>query len=141
MKIHHELMIFVYYLCIIFLTMILFSFVFNIVTRRLFGDNPNKTKLYYLEIFIIWAILTSIIFYYKININEYSKKKITKYVNSNGENGNYDDLYNEINNLEKFDIIVILGFVIIFIGSHHHTFKEKISLLNEDIGIIAETLG
>ena len=139
MKIYHELMIFVYYLCIIFLTMILFSYVFNIITLRLFGKEQNKTKLYYFEIFVIWLILACITFYCKINVNNWGKKNITEFIKSNGEIKEYEELYREINNLEKFDIIVILGLVIIFVGSQHHTYKEKLSLLNEDIGIIAET--
>jgi hypothetical protein len=140
MQVHHELMIFGYYLCLIFLSMIFFSFVFNTVTKRLFGVNPNKTKLYYFEMFLIWAILAALMFYHKYNINEYNKKKISDYVKFDGENSSYDDIQNEINNIEKFDIVVILGFIIIFSFSQHHSFNEKLKLLNEDIGIMAETL-
>jgi|688.fasta_scaffold252840_2 hypothetical protein len=139
MKIQHELMIFVYYLCVIFLTMILFSFVFGVITKRLFGSNPDKTKLYYFEIFLVWSILAFITFYSKIHINEYSKKKISTFVELRGENGTHEQIQNEIDYLEKFDVVVILGFIIIFIGSRGHTFTEKLSLLNEDIGIMAET--
>lgn len=140
MKIYYELIIFVYYLCVIFLTVILFSFAFNTVTKRLFGNNPDKTKLYYFEIFLIWVLVTGLIFNLKINFNKYNKKKITEYIKSNNENRIYDDIYDEINNLEKFDIVLILGLVIIFVSSHHHTYKEKLRLLNEDIGLVAETL-
>ncbi len=140
MQIHHEFMIFGYYLCIIFLSMILFSFVFSTITKRLFGTNPNKTKLYYFEMFLIWAIMACLMFYHKSIINEYNKKKISYYMKSDGENGTYDDIHDEINNIEKFDIVVILGFIIIFSFSQHHTFNEKLKLLNEDIGIVAETI-
>jgi len=120
--------------------MILFSFVFNTITKRLFGTDPTKTKLYYFEMFLIWALMACLMFYHKANINEYNKKKITEHMKSNGENDTYENVHNEINNIEKFDIVVILGFIIIFIGSQHHSFNEKLSLLNEDIGIVAETL-
>jgi tryptophan-rich sensory protein len=140
MKIYNELIIFGYFLCLIFLTMILFSFVFNSISKRLFGTDPEKTKLYYFEMILIWAILASLIFYYKKNINEYNKKKITGYIKSNGENGTYEDIHFEINNLEKFDIVIILGFIIIFSFSQNHTFNEKLKLLNEDIGIIADSI-
>lgn len=141
MEIYLELLIFIYYLCVIFLTMILFSFIFNVISNRLFGKNPNKTKLYYFEIFCIWLVLACIIFFYKKNINDYNKKKFTEYIktkNNYDENYSIDNLHNEIDNLEKFDIIVILGFVIMFIGSQHHTFNEKLSLFNEDINMVAE---
>lgn len=140
MQLHYELIIFGYFLCLIFLTMILFSFIFNIITKRLFGTNPYKTKLYYFEMFLIWITMTSLMFYYKSNFNKHNKKKITEYIKFNQENSMYEDIYEEINNIEKFDIIVILGFIIIFVGSRHHSFNEKLSLLNEDIGIIAETI-
>lgn len=120
--------------------MILFSFVFNIITKRLFGTNPIKTKLYYLEMFGTWLILTYIMFNVRINVNEYSKKEMTKYVKSNGETEDYDYIYYEIDELGKFALVLIIGFFIIFIGSQQHTFKEKLGLLNEDIAIIAESL-
>lgn len=139
MKIHNKLFVFVCFFCIIVITMILFSFVFNIITKRLFGTNPIKTKLYYLEMFGIWLILTYIMFNVRTNINEYSKKEITKYVKSNGETDDYDYLYDEIDELGKFALVLIIGFFIIFVGSQHHTYKEKLKLLNEDISIIAES--
>ena len=119
--------------------MILFSFIFNIITKRLFVQNPVKSKLYYLEIFGIWLILVYVMFNIRTNVNKYSKKEITKYVKSNGEMDDYDYLYNEIDELGKFSMVLIIGFFIIFIGSQQHTFKEKLKLLNEDIGLIAET--
>lgn len=141
MKTQHKLLIFVYFFCIIVITMVLFSFVFNIITKRLFGSTPIKTKLYYLEIFGIWLILAYILFNIRTNVNKYSKKELTKYVKLNEELDNYDDLYNEIDELEKFDMIMIVGFFMIFIGSQQHTYKEKLTLLNEDIGIIGEAFG
>ena len=139
MKLYNELLVFVYFFCIIVISMILFSFIFNIITKRLFVQNPVKSKLYYLEIFGIWLILVYVMFNIRTNVNKYSKKEITKYVKSNGEMDDYDYLYNEIDELGKFSMVLIIGFFIIFIGSQQHTFKEKLKLLNEDIGLIAET--
>lgn len=139
MKLYNELLVFVYFFCIIVISMILFSFIFNIITKRLFVQNPVKSKLYYLEIFGIWLILVYVMFNIRTNVNKYSKKEITKYVKSNGEINDYDYLYNEIDELGKFSMVLIIGFFIIFIGSQQHTFKEKLKLLNEDIGLIAET--
>ena len=139
MKLYNELLVFVYFFCIIVISMILFSFIFNIITKRLFVQNPVKSKLYYLEIFGIWLILVYVMFNIITNVNKYSKKEITKYVKSNGEINDYDYLYNEIDELGKFSMVLIIGFFIIFIGSQQHTFKEKLKLLNEDIGLIAET--
>ena len=141
MKTKHQLLIFVYFLCVIVITMVLFSFVFNIITTRLFGNYPKKTKIYYMEIFGIWAILVYIMFNLRTNVNSISKKNLTHYVKTNGETGEYSDIYSQINELEKFDVLIIIGFIIIFIGSQQHTYKEKLSLLNEDIGIISETIG
>lgn len=140
MKIEHQFLIFVYYLCIIVITMALFSFVFNTITTRLFGDYPNKTKIYYMEIFGIWIILVYAMFNIRTNVNLVSKKKLTNYMSSNGENGEYSDIYSQIDEMEKFDMLIIIGFIIIFFGSQHHTYKEKLSLLNEDIGIIGEAV-
>lgn len=120
--------------------MALFSFVFNTITTRLFGNYPNKTKIYYMEIFGIWLILVYIMFNVRTNVNIISKKKLTNYVNSNSDNGEYFDIYFQIDEMEKFDMLIIIGFIIIFLGSQHHTYKEKLSLLNEDIGIIGESL-
>jgi uncharacterized membrane protein YjgN (DUF898 family) len=137
MKIQNKLFIFVCFFCIIIITMILFSFVFNVITKRLFGTNPIKTKLYYLEMFGTWLILAYIMFNIRTNVNEYSKKEMTKYVKSNGETDDY--LYDEIDELGKFALVLIIGFFIIFIGSRQHTYKEKLGLLNEDIAIIADS--
>ncbi len=138
MKILHEFTINVYFLCVIIITMILFSFVFNTITVRLFGNYPNKTKIYYLEIFGIWLILAYSIFNIKSNVNRYSKKEITRYVKANGETEKYDTLYNQIDEMEKFDMIIIIGFLAIFVGSQQHSYKEKLFLLNEDIVISLE---
>jgi len=135
MEIYLELLIFIYYLCVIFLTMILFSFIFSIISNRLFGKNPNKTKLYYLEMFAIWIIIAGLIFYYKMNLNEYNKDKIAKFINFNEKNETYENIHDQIDNLEKFDIVVIFGFVLIFTFSQHHSFNEKITLLKDDLSI------
>ena len=139
MKTEHEILIFVYFLCIIVITIILFSFIFNAITTRLFGNYPIKTKIYYLEIFSIWLILVYIMLNIKININRFSKKNLTHYVSSNGELGNYTDIYSQIDQIEKFDMLIIIGFVVIFLNYHHNPkniYKDKLSSLNEDIGII-----
>lgn len=141
MKIEHQIIIFVYFLCVIVITMVLFSFVFNTIATRLFGNYPQKTKIYYMEIFSIWLILVYIMFNFKINFNQFSKKNLTNYVSSNGEIGEYSDIYSQIDEMQKFDIVIIVGFIIIFFGSSHHTYKEKLSLLNEDFGIISDTFG
>ena len=140
MKTEHQILIFVYYLCIIVITMVLFSFVFNTITTRLFGSYPKKTKIYYMEIFGIWLILVYLMFNLRTNINTISKKNLTHYVKNNGENGEYSDIYSQIDEMEKFDMLIIIGFIIIFISSQQHTYKEKLSLLNEDIGIIGEAI-
>lgn len=138
MKITHQLIINVYFLCVIIITMVLFSFAFNTITKRLFGNYPTKTKMYYLEIFGIWLILVCVAFNIKININHYGKDKITHYIKENGEIEKNDVLYKQIDEIEKMDLIIIIGFFAIFIGSQRHSYKEKLSLLNEDIGIVSE---
>lgn len=120
--------------------MALFSFVFNTITTRLFGNYPNKTKIYYMEIFGIWLVLVYLMFNLRTNVNVISKKNLTHYMSSNGETGEYSDIYSQIDEMEKFDMLIIIGFIIIFFGSQHHTYKEKLSLLNEDIGIIGEAV-
>lgn len=74
MKIKHQILIFVYFLCVIVITMTLFSFVLNTVITRIFGNYPEKTKMYYLEIFGIWLIMAFIILYLRTNFNIFSKK-------------------------------------------------------------------
>lgn len=139
MKTKHKIIIFVYFSCVIVITMLLFSFVFNTITKRLFGNYPTKTKIYYLEIFLIWLILAYCMYNLRTNVNHYSKNELTNYIEKDGEDeSNHIDLYKEIDEFEKFDMIIIIGFFAIFIGSTQHTYKEKLSLLNEDIGIISE---
>lgn len=138
MKTEHQLLIFVYFLCIILITMVLFSFVFGTVTTRLFGDYPKKTKIYYAEFFGIWLILMYLMINVRTSVNAVSKKHLAYYMSLNGEIGEYSDIYSKIDELEKFDMLIIIGFIIIFFGSQQHTYKEKLSLLNEDIGIIRE---
>lgn len=138
MKTEHKFLIFVYFLCVILITMTLFSFILNTVVRRLLGDYPRQTKIYYLEYFGIWLVIVYIMFNLRTNFNNFSKKKLTNYVSSNGEIGEYDEIYSQIDEMEKFNGLLIVGFVVIFFSSHQHTYKEKLSLLNEDIGIISE---
>lgn len=143
MKTKHKIIIFVYFSCVIVITMLLFSFVFNTITKRLFENYPTKTRIYYLEIFLIWLILAYCMYNLRTNVNHYSKNELTNYIEKDGEEdeSNHIDLYKEIDEFEKFDMIIIIGFFAIFIGSTQHTYKEKLSLLNEDIGIISEAFG
>jgi hypothetical protein len=138
MKTEYQLLIFAYFLCVIVITILLFSFVFNTIATRLFGNYPQKTKIYYLEIFGIWLIFVYIMFNIRTNFNQFSKKNLTHYISSNGENGEYSDIYSQIDEMEKFDMVIIIGFIIIFFGSQQHTYTEKLSLLNEDIAIISK---
>lgn len=138
MRTEHTILIYVYFFCIIVLTMILFSFVFSIITKRIFGNYPQKTKIYYLEIFGIWSIMVYLMYNFRSGLNRYSKKHLTHYLRANGEIGEYEEIYSQIDSMEKFDLLLIVGFFIIFIGSAEHTYKEKLSLLNEDIGIVGE---
>ena len=141
MKTKHQIFIFVYFLCVIMMTMVLFSYVLNTITTRLFGSYPKKTKIYYMEIFGIWSILVYLMFNLRTNVNSISKKHLAHYVKTNGENDEYSDIYSQINELEKFDVLIIVGFIIIFFGSQQHTYKEKLSLLIEDIRIMGEAIG
>lgn len=141
MQIQHQFLISIYFFCVITITIILFSFIFNIITKRLFGTDPIKTKLYYLEIFGVWLILAYLMYNLRTKINKYSKKQLTKYVSLSNKNDTYENIYDEIDQMEKFNMIVIIGFVAIFIGSQQQTYKEKLFLLNEDIGILGEAFG
>ncbi len=76
----------------------------------------------------------------RTNFNQFSKKNLTHYISSNGENGEYSDIYSQIDEMEKFDLVIIIGFIIIFFGSQQHTYTEKLSLLNEDIGLISKII-
>jgi hypothetical protein len=140
MKFENKILIFVYNLIVIVLTFILFSFVFNIIINRIIKDNNQNTRIFYLEIFVTWLILILITFYAKHNLSSYSKKKLTEIAKSNGEIDDYDTLYSKIDELEKFDVIIIVGFIVVFVGSYQHSWKEKLSLFNEDLGIMAEAI-
>ena len=87
---------------------------------------------------MVWILLIVLSLFIKYNLNLYSKPIITILVEKNGENKNYNELYNEINLLQKFDFIIILGFFIIFFNSRAHTNNEKLSLLREDFGLFYE---
>jgi uncharacterized membrane protein len=142
MKFENKILIFTYNLIVIVLTFILFSFVFNIVINRIikYNNQNENTRIFYLEIFVAWLILILLTFYLKHNISSYSKKKLTEIAKSNGEIDDYDTLYSKIDELEKFDIIIIVGFIVVFVGSYQHSWKEKLSLFNEDLGIMAEAI-
>ena len=141
MKTEHKVLIFVYYFCIIIIMMLLFTFIFNNIIYRLFGDNSYKTNHYHIKIFGIWLILVLIMLYIKYNTNKYSKKKLTQYIKIHSDdNKEYDTLYKEIDEIGKFDVIIIIGFIIIFLNSYQHNFKENLKLFNEDLSILSETL-
>lgn len=141
MKFHNKIIIFIYYFSIIILTIILLSFVFGIVTKRLFLESNahTNTKYYYLELVIVWLILIMLSAHIKYNFSQYSRKTINIYMEKNDHDYlNNDDLTNQINALVKFDLTIIVGFLIVFINSHQHTHKEKLNLLNEDIGLFSD---
>ena len=137
MKILNKFIIFIYYFCVIILTVILLSYIFGIVVGRIFFESNHKTKYYYLELITVWGILLIVSIYIKFNFNTYGKKNITVYMEKNDTNYiDYNDLSDQINELEKFDIIIIIGFLIVFFNSFHHSQTKKLSLLNEDIGFL-----
>lgn len=148
MKIINKIFIFIYYVCVILITLVLMSFVFDIVIRRLAlpnmynstnTDSNTKSIYFYMELVGIWVGLICLTIWIKYNINQWSKKKITALVEKNGETLKYDDLYSEVDHLVKIDIVVIVGFLIVVFNSNSYTIKEKITLLNEDIGLFVET--
>ena len=138
MKIINQIFIFIYYVCVIVLTITLLSGIFNIVIGRLLTKSDSKTKYYYIELISVWVILIAVSSYIKYNISSYSKKTITTLVKKNGEEKNYNDLYVDFEQLEKFDVIIIVGFLVVFLNSGLHTMTEKMSLLNEDIGLFSD---
>lgn len=138
MKINNHLLIFVYFSCLIMLSIILFSLMFNNITKELLGNFPVKNKIYYWEIFLIWIILVYIIFNIKNYVNYYGKNNIKKYIMSNEKNIGLEYIDNEIDEIMKFDILIISGFIAIFLSSKYNNYNEKLTALNEDIGIISE---
>ena len=142
MRTINKILIFIYYTCIIILTVILLSFIFKIVIGRLLTNSniPSRTTYYYLELITVWGILITISLYIKYNISQYSKSTITTLVEKNGENKSYFDLYTDVEELASFDIIIIVGFLIVFLNSYQHTYTEKMSLLNEDIGLFSDII-
>lgn len=147
MKTINKIGIFVYYLCVILITILLVSFVFDIVIRRLVVSEEAKQnsmlkthpKYFYFELIVVWVLLFILSIYAKYQLNEWSKKKVTTFVEKNGENKNYSDLYKEVEYLAKVDIIIIVGFLIVMFGSNSHSVGEKMALINEDIGLFADT--
>lgn len=139
MKLLNEFIIFIYYLSIILLTIILLSFIFGIVMSRVLTESNHKTKFYYLELISVWIILITLSVYIKYNFRIYSKKTITIYVEKNDNDyNNFNDLVEQIDEFAKFDIIIIVGFIIVFLNSYQHSQNEKIKLLNEDLGFFID---
>ena len=139
MKLLNEFIIFVYYACIIILTIVLLSYIFGIVIGRVLLDSNHKTRFYYLELIIVWGILIILSIYFKYNFNAYSKKTIKIYVEKNDTDyKDYADLSDQLDKLSKFDIVIIVGFLIVYFNSIQHTQEKKLNLLNEDIGIFTD---
>ena len=139
MKLLNELVVFVYYLCIIILTIILISLIFGIIVKRILLESNHKTKYYYLELIVVWGILIIISIYVKYNFSQYSKNTIKIYVEKH--DSDYKDLLDlseQIDKLSKFDIVIIVGFLIVYFNSYQHTQKEKLNLLNEDIELFID---
>lgn len=138
MKLINQFMVFIYYSCIILLTILFLSYIFGIVIGRILFES-NKTRYYYLELIVVWSILIIFSFYFKYNFNSYSKKTIVTYVEKHDNDyKDYGDLSDQIEKLSKFDIVFIVGFLIVYFNSYQHTQKEKIKLLNEDIGFFTD---
>ena len=139
MNLLNEFIVFIYYTCIVILTIILISYIFGIVVKRILLESNHKTRYYYLEFITVWVILIIVSVYLKYNFKTYSKKTITTYVEKHDNDYiDYIDLSEQIDKLEKFDVIIIVGFLIVFLNSFHHTQTEKLNLLNEDIGFFSE---
>lgn len=139
MKLLNEYIVFIYYTCIVIITIIFLSYLFGIVIGRILLGSNHKTRYYYLELITVWGILITVSLYLKHNFKIYSKNTITTYVEKHDNDYiDYADLSNQIDKLEKFDIIIIVGFLIVFFNSFHHTYKEKLGLLNEDIGFFTD---
>lgn len=145
MKTINKIFIFIYYLSVILITLVLMSFVFDIVIRRLVVANTDtntntKSKYFYVELVFVWICLFGLSMLEKYYINQWSKKTITTLVEKNEDKiFKYEDLYLEVEHLVKIDIVIIVGFLIVIFNSNSHTVKEKMTLLNEDFGLFADT--
>jgi hypothetical protein len=139
MRLLNEFIVFVYYSCIIILTIILLSYIFGIVIGRILSESNHKTKYYYLELIGVWVILIFISIYIKHYFNEYGKKTIKIYVEKHDSDyKDWSDKSDQIEQLGKFDIVIIVGFIIVYFYSYQHTQEEKLGLLNEDIGFFTD---
>lgn len=139
MKLINEFIVFVYYFCVILFTITFLSYIFGIVVGRILLESNINTRYYYLELISVWGILIIFSFYFKINFNKYSKKTITTYVEKHDNDyKDYDDLSDQIEKFSKFDIVIIVGFLIVYFNSYQHTQNEKLKLLNEDIGFFSD---
>ena len=139
MKLINEFIVFVYYFCVILFTITFLSYIFGIVVGRILLESNINTRYYYLELITVWGILIIFSFYFKFNFNKYSKKTITTYVEKHDNDyKNYDDLSDQIEKFSKFDIVIIVGFLIVYFNSYQHTQTEKLKLLNEDIGFFSD---
>lgn len=139
MKLINEFIVFVYYFCVILFTITFLSYIFGIVVGRILLESNINTRYYYLELISVWGILIIFSFYFKFNFNKYSKKTITTYVEKHDNDyKDYDDLSDQIEKFSKFDIVIIVGFLIVYFNSYQHTQNEKLKLLNEDIGFFSD---
>ena len=139
MKLINEFIVFVYYFCVILFTITFLSYIFGIVVGRILLESNINTRYYYLELITVWGILIIFSFYFKFNFNKYSKKTITTYVEKHDNDyKDYDDLSEQIEKFSKFDIVIIVGFLIVYFNSYQHTQNEKLKLLNEDIGFFSD---
>lgn len=145
MKIENKFVITIYFISFIIISMILFSYIFDAVTTRLLGNQPTNTNIYYLELFFIWFILAIIMFRVKNNISQRNKTKIVSYVKSNGEDKEEEILYQEVDEMETFILLMVLGIFVIFIrpmqnNKRKNNIKDNLSMLNEDFKIISRTI-
>ena len=139
MKLINEFVIFVYYTCIILITVTFLSWIFSVVIGRILLESNHKTRFYYCELIMVWMILLFFSFYFKYNLNNYSKNTIKTYVEKYDDDyKDYNDLSDQIEKFIKFDIVIIVGFLIVYFNSYQHTQSEKIKLLNEDISFFTD---
>ncbi len=144
MKTINKIFIFVYYICVIIITLALISFASDIVIRRLVIANTDtetntKSKYFYTELVFVWIGLIFASIWARHHINTWSKNTITTLVEKNGETSPRNELYAEVDHLVRINIIIIVGFLIVLFGSSTHSFREKMMLMNEDFGLFAET--
>jgi hypothetical protein len=139
MKLTNKFIVFVYYTCVILITVTFLSWIFGIIIGRILLEPNHKTRYYYIELIMVWGILLIFSFYIKYNFNNYTKKTILTYVEKHDNDyKDYNDLSDQIEKFTKFDIVIIIGFLLVYFNSYQHTQTEKFKLLNEDIGFFTD---